>query len=89
LPDEEEIKALDEADAAENKTTAESMNDALEEAARKTAPPSKAGAKPATKAAATPAPKPAAKPASKAAAEPEEPEEEMSELDKILRQVDD
>jgi hypothetical protein len=84
LPSEEEIAAMDEADAAENKTTAESMNDALEDAAKKTAPASKADAKPAPKSAAKPGSKPAAKPA-----EPEEPEEELSELDKILRQVDD
>jgi len=89
LPSEEEIAAMDEAEAAENKTTAESMNDALEEAAQKTAPASKIAAKPATKAAAKPAAKVAAKPVSKAAPEPEKPDEEMSELDKILRQVDD
>jgi hypothetical protein len=89
LPDEEEIAAMDEADAAENRTTAEAMNDALEDAAQKTAPASKLTAKPAKTATVKPASKAAAKPSSKAPAEPEEPKEEMSELDKILRQVDD
>ncbi|MBT4017982.1 MAG: hypothetical protein HOE62_08530 [Alphaproteobacteria bacterium] len=86
LPDEEEIQAQDEAEAAQKMNAAESMDAALEEAAgQQPAAP----AKPAVK-------KPDANADKKAAPvveadktdEAEKPEEELSELEKILRQVD-
>jgi hypothetical protein len=85
LPSEEDIQEMEEAEARENMTAAESMNEALEEAAKKTAGPDKTkSAKQAPKQAGKPQPEKA-----KPAPEPEKPEEELSELEKILRQVDD
>jgi hypothetical protein len=86
-PSEEEIAEMDAAEAEEKLNAAESMDAALEGVV--TESPAKASKKPAPSASkgkegASAKRIPAAKPA-----EPEKPSDELSELEKILRQVDD